>query len=496
MPHEGVELSRFQEPEELVKAMPGVAFRATALRADPFDVSLTTIGLGDVFLQTGRSTPRVAFARAVPGTAVLQLPLENVDTLLLNGRHTPPRAVGLYGGGAELIRSNLRDSSHAVLALPMDRAEPLLCPQSSFPLLRPGAQALLEAGAQAWDQAVGVMRSAAAAAARALWTFDAEQPRVALRDALLQAMRNLIAGAEGTGPSGDHYRPRTWRRIVVGADEYLRVNVARPIYTEELCAAPGISASSLADAYHATFGLSPHRLLKLHLVMVRSLLRSLEGARGAGARPIRRGGEPAGRQGTLGAEAVARAAPDGHTLLYGGLGPIAAAPHLVPNLCFDPLRDLAPVHGIGASPCVIVVGPRRPWTTLAEFVAAARARPESLAYASPGIGTAPHPAAEVFQDVARLRLLHVPYVNTAEILNDVMGGGSSPPPVPPRPPSRCCWRRCENPARLDGAGVFRRDRDGALARYGPRVLPRVPGRGIAPHCLDHRPCQGMSTLNH
>jgi hypothetical protein len=43
---------------------------------------------------------------------------------------------------------------------------------------------------------------------------------------------------------------------------------------------------------------------------------------------------------------------------------------------------------------------------------------------------------------------------------------------------------------------FRRDRDGALARYGPRVLPRVPGRGIAPHCLDHRPCQGMATLNH
>jgi len=126
--------------------------------------------------------------------------------------------------------------------------------------------------------------------------------------------------------------------------------------------------------------------------------------------------------GTIGTEAVARAAPDGHTLLYGGLGPIAAAPHLVPNLRFDPVRDLAPVHGIGASPCVIVVGPRRPWTTLTEFVAAARARPEGLVYASPGIGTAPHLAAEVFQDIANLRLLHVPYVNTAEMLNDVMAG--------------------------------------------------------------------------
>lgn len=283
MPREGVELSHFQEPEELVRAVPGVVFRATALRADPFDVSLTTIGLGDVCLQTGRSTPHVAFARAVSGTAILQLPLENVDTLLLNGRDTPPRAVGLYGGGAELIRSNLRDSSHAVLVLPMDSAEPLLCPPSSSPLLRPGAQALLKAGAQAWDQAVGVMQSAAAAAARTPRTFDTKQPREALRDALLQAMRDLIAGAGGAGPSGGRYRPRTWRRIVLGADEYLRANVARPIYTEELCAALGISASSLTDAYHATFGLSPHRFLKLRrLIMVRSLLRSLEGP----ARPV------------------------------------------------------------------------------------------------------------------------------------------------------------------------------------------------------------------
>jgi tripartite-type tricarboxylate transporter receptor subunit TctC len=129
-----------------------------------------------------------------------------------------------------------------------------------------------------------------------------------------------------------------------------------------------------------------------------------------------------GAGGTIGTEAVARAAPDGHTLLYGGLGPIAAAPHLVPNLRFDPARDLAPVHGIGAAPCLIVVGPRRPWTTLAELAAAARGRPEGLVYASPGVGTAPHLAAEVFQQVAGVRLVHAPYVNTAEMLNDVIGG--------------------------------------------------------------------------
>ncbi|WP_161600849.1 helix-turn-helix domain-containing protein [Teichococcus oryzae] len=278
MPHEGVELSRFREPEELVRAIPGVVFQATPLRADPFDVSLTTIGLGDMSLQTGRATPHLAFARAVPGTGVLQLPLENADTLLLNGQPARPRTLGLYGGGAELIRSNPRDSSHAVLVLPMDKAEVLLCPGSASPLLHPGAQALLEASAQAWDQAVGIVRSAAATAARAPRTFDAEPPREALRDALLQAMRDLLTGARDAGPSGDRYRPRAWRRIVVGADEYLRANMARPVYTEELCAALGTSASSLAEAYRATFGLSPHRFLKLRrLVMVRSMLRSQEG---------------------------------------------------------------------------------------------------------------------------------------------------------------------------------------------------------------------------
>jgi len=73
-------------------------------------------------------------------------------------------------------------------------------------------------------------------------------------------------------------RSQVWRRIVVAADEYLRANVARPIYTEELCTVLGVSASSLADAFRITGGISPHRFLKLRrLAMVRSLLRSREG---------------------------------------------------------------------------------------------------------------------------------------------------------------------------------------------------------------------------
>jgi AraC family transcriptional regulator, ethanolamine operon transcriptional activator len=71
------QLCLVREPEELVTAVPGVAFRATPLRAGPFEASLATFGLGGgVALQTGRCTPLLAFAQAAPGTAVLQLPLE------------------------------------------------------------------------------------------------------------------------------------------------------------------------------------------------------------------------------------------------------------------------------------------------------------------------------------------------------------------------------------------------------------------------------------
>ena len=278
MPREGVELSRFREPEDLVNAVPGLVFRATPLRTGPFDVSLTTFGLGDIALQTGQSTPHLAFVNAGPDTAAVQMPLDNVETLVLNGRTLRPRMVRLHGGGAELLRTNPRANSHAVLTLPMDRAEALLCPPSASPLVRPGAQELLEIRPEAWDRAAGIVRAAAEVAVREPRTFDAEQPRAALREALLQAVRDLIAGAQDGGAPGGSPRPRSWRRVVVAADEHLRAHLDRPIYTEELCAALGVSASGLSGAFHATFGLSPHRFLKLRrLAMVRTRLRSREG---------------------------------------------------------------------------------------------------------------------------------------------------------------------------------------------------------------------------
>jgi len=101
---------------------------------------------------------------------------------------------------------------------------------------------------------------------------------------------------------------------------------------------------------------------------------------------------------------------------------MAAAPAMFPTLRYDPRRDFAPVHGLGASPHPIVTAPGRPWRTLAELVAAARERPEALVYGSVGVGTSPHLAAETLQQATGVRLVHAPYANGTQGLNDVIGG--------------------------------------------------------------------------
>ncbi len=129
-----------------------------------------------------------------------------------------------------------------------------------------------------------------------------------------------------------------------------------------------------------------------------------------------------GAGGTIGAEFVARSAPDGYTMVYGSQGPMASAVTMYPTLRYDPRRDFAPVHGLGSSPHLVVANPNRPWKTLAEMVAAAKAKPDGLTYASVGVGSSPHLAAETLQRVAGISMVHAPYANGTQGLNDVIGG--------------------------------------------------------------------------
>jgi len=130
----------------------------------------------------------------------------------------------------------------------------------------------------------------------------------------------------------------------------------------------------------------------------------------------------AGGGGIVGAEHVSRAAPDGHTLLYGTQNTHAVAPAMQPGLRYDPQRDFAPVHGLGALPNLLVTGSARPWRTVAELVAHARERPDALAYASTGVGTTSHLLGAMLQSAAGVRMTHMPCGSPVAALNDLIAG--------------------------------------------------------------------------
>jgi AraC family ethanolamine operon transcriptional activator len=129
-----------------------------------------------------------------------------------------------------------------------------------------------------WAQVVGLARAATAAVAADPRTFDEEEARRSLRASLLHAVRGLVAGPEDDEGGRISRTSLASRRVVLAANEYFQDNPMRPIYTEDLCRALGVSATRLAGAFHRTFGVSPHRFLKLRrLAMVRAALRSREG---------------------------------------------------------------------------------------------------------------------------------------------------------------------------------------------------------------------------
>jgi tripartite-type tricarboxylate transporter receptor subunit TctC len=116
-----------------------------------------------------------------------------------------------------------------------------------------------------------------------------------------------------------------------------------------------------------------------------------------------------GANGNLAAEAVAKAVPDGYTLLSGADSGIVINPHVYRKLDFDPLRDLMPVASIATNQFILAINPKVPAHTLAEFVAYARSANPPLAYASGGVGSQQHFAMEVLKQRAGINLLHVPY---------------------------------------------------------------------------------------
>lgn len=130
----------------------------------------------------------------------------------------------------------------------------------------------------------------------------------------------------------------------------------------------------------------------------------------------------AGAGGSVGAELVARAAPDGYTLLFGAGGPLTANPVLHARLPYDAEQDFLPIGLVGILPMVCQVGPHLAATTLTEFLAILRERPGRVSVATPGSGSAAHLALELMMASADVRAAHVPYRGGSAMVPDLISG--------------------------------------------------------------------------
>lgn len=128
-----------------------------------------------------------------------------------------------------------------------------------------------------------------------------------------------------------------------------------------------------------------------------------------------------GASGIIGTEAVAKAAPDGYTLLFAPSSH-ATLKELYPNLAFDPLKDFTPIATVARTAYIYVVHPSIPAKTVKELLDIARAKPGSIAYASTGMGTAQHLAGEALRRAGNVDILHVPYRGSGAVRGDLLAG--------------------------------------------------------------------------
>ncbi len=140
----------------------------------------------------------------------------------------------------------------------------------------------------------------------------------------------------------------------------------------------------------------------------------------------------AGAGGNIGSRYVAKAAPDGYTILLGFSGTLGINPAMYRDLGYDPAKDLTPIGTIATAAAVLVVYPGLPIKTLEELITYAKANPDKLNYASSGTGTVVHVSTEMVLDAAGIKIRHIPYRGTGPAVSDVLAGHDQliMPPIP------------------------------------------------------------------
>src|SRR5918993_2655005 len=264
------------EPGALVADLPCGSARALPLRRGPMAVHIVGIDLGDVLLQTGRSTPVALLGTVSRSTVLLVLPLDGREAMALNGRALQPRCLAAFGAGAGCEAACPRDCAWATVALPAATAAALLARRRLPPALRPGAHALLRASPAAWARAEALARDACEVAAEDPAVFEVEEARRALRSAVLETADELLASpAAADEPARTRQARTAHRRLVRLVDEHVTAAPARIAGVAELSGALGVSERRMREAFAGVLGVSPSRYLRLRrLVLVRAALRS------------------------------------------------------------------------------------------------------------------------------------------------------------------------------------------------------------------------------
>ena len=132
-----------------------------------------------------------------------------------------------------------------------------------------------------------------------------------------------------------------------------------------------------------------------------------------------------GAGGNIGADIVAKSAPDGYTLVMGNIGTHAVNLSLFPTMPFDTIKDFTPIVHVLDAEGLLVVNPTISATTVPELIALARAQPGKLSYGSGGVGTTSHLAGELFKSMTKVDIVHVPYKGNVPAITDLLGGQTS-----------------------------------------------------------------------
>ena len=129
-----------------------------------------------------------------------------------------------------------------------------------------------------------------------------------------------------------------------------------------------------------------------------------------------------GAGGTLGADVVAKAAPNSNTLLVTTSATHVINPHLQPNIPYDPQKDFTPIAMVASTPLMLVTAAQGPIKSVADVLALSRSKPDSVSYASAGIGTMQHIAGALIESSAKVQMTHVPYKGTSQLMPDLLSG--------------------------------------------------------------------------